>query len=256
MVQSSRFFRNRLLWLGFAIPAALDLMNGLHVLFPPVPYIHLKLISIGQYLTDKPWNAIAGTRISLYPFMIGLGFFLPLDLSFTCWFFFVLRQLTRVLSSYFGLTTIPGFPYFHEQSGGGWLCLFLIAMWVTRKHLASVFRTAFSQTSSADADEPMRYRTALVGLVGGFLFMTIFCSQAGMSMVAIPIFFGLYFAIAIVITRLRAEFGVPHRISNHPADVMVTCFGTMAWGGRNLTVMSFYQWFKPELSFARHAESV
>ena len=81
--------------------------------------------------------------------------------------------------------------------------------------------------------------------------MAIFSAQAGMSIIAIPIFFGLYFAIAIVITRLRAEFGAPHRISNNPADVMVTCFGTLAWGGRNLTVMSFYQWFNR--SYRSHA---
>ena len=39
--------------------------------------------------------------------------------------------------------------------------------------------------------------------------MAIFSAQAGMSLVAIPIFFALYFAIALVITRLRAEFGAP-----------------------------------------------
>ena len=183
--------------------------------------------------------------------MIGLGFFLPLDLSFTCWFFYVLRRLISVLVTYLGLTHLPGFPYFHEQAGGGWFCLFFIAIWATRKHLVFAFRTAFSATSSADADEPMRYRTALIGLAGGFLFMAIFSAQAGMSLVAIPIFFALYFAIALVITRLRAEFGAPHRISNNPMDVMVTCFGSLAWGGRNLTVMSFYQWFNR--SYRSHA---
>ena len=251
MVQSPHFLRNGFLWLGFAIPAVLDLMNGLHVLYPSVPYLHLKLTSISQYFSEKPWSAVAGTRLSFYPFMIGLGFFLPLDLSFTCWFFYVLRRLISVLVTYLGLTHLPGFPYFHEQAGGGWFCLFFIAIWATRKHLVFAFRTAFSATSSADADEPMRYRTALIGLAGGFLFMAIFSAQAGMSLVAIPIFFALYFAIALVITRLRAEFGAPHRISNNPMDVMVTCFGSLAWGGRNLTVMSFYQWFNR--SYRSHA---
>ena len=73
--------------------------------------------------------------------------------------------------------------------------------------------------------------------------MFIFSYQAGMSVLAIPVFFGLYFAIAIAVTRLRAEFGAPHGIFNHPADMMVTAFGTLTWGGGSLTVMSFYQWF-------------
>ena len=251
MTRAEHFFRNRMLWLGFAIPAILDLMNGLHVLYPPVPYFHLKLTYIDKYFTEKPWNAMGTTRISLYPFMIGLAFFLPVDLSFSCWFFFVLRQLSRVLSSYLGQSNLPGFPYFHEQSAGSWLCLCVIAVWVTRRHLGVVFRIAFSKTSVADAQEPMRYRTAIFGLVGGVLFMTLFCHHAGMSLVAILLFFSIYFAIAIAITRLRAEFGAPHGVFNQPLEMMVTCFGSMTWGARSLTVMSFFYWFNR--SYRSHA---
>ncbi|MFP6721442.1 MAG: DUF6785 family protein [Candidatus Poribacteria bacterium] len=251
MVQSPNFLRHRLLWLGFAIPAVLDLINGLHVLFPAVPYLHLKLHFVGRQLVEKPWSAMSDTRISFYPFMIGLGFFLPIDLSFTCWFFFVIRQLTRVLSSYLGVTHLPGFPYFYEQSAGAWLCMCFIAVWLTRRHLVSVVQTAISRKSSIDADEPMRYRTAIAGFVGGFLFMSIFSYRAGMTLTAILTFFALYFVIAVAVTRLRAEFGAPHGIFNHPADMMVTAFGTSVWGGHNLTVMSFYHWFNR--SYRSHA---
>ena len=250
MLQSSNFLKYRLLWLGFAIPAVLDLMNGLHVLFPTVPYLHLKLHFVGRQLVEKPWSAMSNTMLSFYPFMIGLGFFLPIDLSFTCWFFFVIRQLTRVLGSYLGVTNLPGFPYFYEQSAGAWLCICFIAVWLTRRHLIYVCQTAMSGKSSIDSDEPMRYRTAIAGLVGGFLFMAIFSYHAGMTLGAILIFFVLYFVIAVAVTRLRAEFGAPHRVFN-PADMMVTVFGTSVWGGHNLTVMSFYYWFNR--SYRSHA---
>ena len=250
MLQSSNFLKYRLLWLGFAIPAVLDLMNGLHVLFPAMPYLHLKLHSVGRQLVEKPWSAMSNINISFYPFMIGLGFFLPIDLSFTCWFFFVIRQLTRVLGSYLGVTNLPGFPYFYEQSAGAWLCICFIAVWLTRRHLIYVCQTAMSGKSSIDSDEPMRYRTAIAGLVGGFLFMAIFSYHAGMTLGAILIFFVLYFVIAVAVTRLRAEFGAPHRVFN-PADMMVTVFGTSVWGGHNLTVMSFYYWFNR--SYRSHA---
>ena len=39
-------------------------MNGLHVLFPSVPYLHLKLHFIGRQLTEKPWDAMSNTMIS------------------------------------------------------------------------------------------------------------------------------------------------------------------------------------------------
>ena len=128
----------------------------------------------------------------------------------------------------------------------------LIAIWVTRRHLVFAFRTAFSEKSAADADEPMRYRTALFGLVGGFLFMFIFSYQAGMSVLAIPVFFGLYFAIAIAVTRLRAEFGAPHGnfqpSCGHDGDRLRDAD---LGGGGSLTVMSFYQWFNR--SYRSHA---
>ena len=156
-----------------------------------------------------------------------------------------------MLSSYLGLTHLPGFPYFYEQSAGAWLCICFIAVWLTRRHLVYVLQTAFSRKSSVDANEPMRYRTAIVGLMGGFLFMAIFSYRAGMTLTAILIFFALYFALAVAVTRLRAEFGAPHGIFNHPADMMVTAFGTSAWGKHNLTVMSFYHWFNR--SYRSHA---
>ena len=106
------------MWLSFGIVAILDVLNGLHVLFPAVLYLHLKLTNISQYFTEKPWSLMGTTQVSFYPFMIGIGFFLPLDLSFSCWFFFLLRQLSRVLSGYIGIHHLPRFPYFHEQSAG------------------------------------------------------------------------------------------------------------------------------------------
>ena len=78
-----------MLWIGFAVVAAFDILSGLNTLFPSVPHLHLKLFDIKQYFTEKPWNTIGTTRISFYPFMIGIGFFLPLDLSSSCWFFFI-----------------------------------------------------------------------------------------------------------------------------------------------------------------------
>ncbi len=244
MTRSDTFFKQPLLWLGFAIVAAIDLMNGLHVLYPSVPAINMKLYDISRFFTEKPWNAMGTTRTSLYPFMIGISFFLPLDLSFSCWFFFVFRQFFRVISSYIGFHSMPSFPYFYEQSAGAWLGLCLVALWLSRRHLVEVFISIFSrQKRMDDSDEPMSYRMAFFGLIAGVMGLTIFCYQAGVSLVYAWLFFGLYFMIAIAITRLRAEFGAPHGIFNHPLDMMVTSLGTTTIGAQNLTTMSFFFWF-------------
>ena len=82
-------------------------------------------------------------------------FFLPLDLSFSCWFFFLFRQLSRVFSSYIGIHHLPGCPHFHEQSAGAWICLAFIAFWLTRNHLTSSLKFAWSGKNNMDMDEPM-----------------------------------------------------------------------------------------------------
>jgi len=244
MTRSESFFRNRLLWIGFAIVALIDLINGLHVLIPKVPGINMKLYDISRFFTEKPWSAMGTTRTSLYPFMIGIGFFLPLDLSFSCWIFFVFRQLFRVIASYTGFHSMPGFPYFHEQSAGAWMGLFLIALWLSKRHLVEAFISAFGRKKRIDeSDEPMSYRVAFLGLLMGMSGLLLFCHHAGMSLTYAWIFFTLYFVIAISITRLRAEFGAPHGIFNHPLDIMATSLGTTAIGAQNLTIMSFFFWF-------------
>ena len=75
MTQSPNFFAEWSVVGRILYPFILDLTNGLHVLFPSVPYLHLKLHFIGRQLTEKPWDAMSNTMISFYPFMIGLGFF-------------------------------------------------------------------------------------------------------------------------------------------------------------------------------------
>ena len=65
------------------------------------------------------------------------------------------------------------FPLFNEKSAGAWLGIGFIALWLTRGQLVYVFRTAISHKSSSEADEPMRYRAAIIGFLGGFLFLSV-----------------------------------------------------------------------------------
>jgi len=110
----SGFFSNKLMWAGFIIAASLDILNGLHHLYPAIPGIYLKMRSVSHYFTEKPWNAIGGTHISFYPFVIGLGFFMPLTMSFSCWFFYLFWKAQGVFGSG---NTFLGFSLFHTAIG-------------------------------------------------------------------------------------------------------------------------------------------
>lgn len=240
------FFASRVVWVGFAVGLGVELYNGLHSLIPSLPLIPYNRRNLGGYLfTEKPWNAIRDVSIAFYPYIVGLGYFIPLDLSFSCWFFFWTWQAQRVLAAALGLRGLPGFPYINDQTAGAYLTLGVLALWLTRRHFGAVFAHLFRRRLVEDeAREPFPYRVAVGGLFFGSLFLLGFCLAAGMSLWAATAFFGLYALISIAVTRMRAELGTPvHDLHYAGPEQMITMvLGTRNTGARNLTVMSLF-WF-------------
>lgn len=251
MTRDKSFFRSKVLWLGFALPFTIQTMNGLHYLYPSVPYLHLKLQDLGPMFVNPPWNGMGWTPISFYPFAIGMAFFLPLDLSFSCWFFYVVKKLEAVAGVALGYKSPGGWggaswPYLREQGTGAWVGLCLFMVWAGRKHLVEILRTAFSERKSAsDSGELFSYRTACMGLVIGALVMFLFCVKAGMSPWLPPIYLGLFFLLSIGITRIRAELGPPAHELNwvNPENIVVAVLGAGTLGTQNLTALSYMFWF-------------
>ena len=64
-VSDGALFKSKMMWLGFAVAGGIDLINGLHVLFPAFPEIPVRRAEIGQFFTEKPWNAM-GWDTALY----------------------------------------------------------------------------------------------------------------------------------------------------------------------------------------------
>lgn len=255
MIQKGRtsgLLSNRLLWIGLAAASSIDLLNGLHYLYPTVPSINVKSHDIGYLFTEKPWNAMGSTDISFYPFVIGMGFLIPLDLLFSCWFFYLVWKVQLILGSVLGWQKIPGYPFTNEQIHGAWIGLCVIPLWAGRKYFKHVFRSAFSLGSeSGNEGEPMSYRAAMMGAIGGMLLLTIFADKTGTSVWPIVLYFILYFMISTAITRARAEVGTPCIAlwGNGPASidkVLVTAFGTRRLSHNDLTVFSLFWWFNKE----------
>ena len=236
------FFRNRLMWAGFTIAALLSLWNGLAFLYPQIPPLPHGTIDMKPFLTSKPWSAIDWMPISFYPIAIGLGFLLPLDLLFSCWFFFLYWKLQVVFSNAMGWDTTPDFPFIKEQGFGSIIGLFCVYFWSGRKAYGAVWRSALGiwrkengerntgkgngesgssttngiigttgidRASAASAPEALSDRAALIGIVVGMAGLLFFCLAAGVAWWVAAIFFAVYFATITVITRIRAELGPP-----------------------------------------------
>jgi len=59
------------------------------------------------------------------------------------------------------------------------------------------------------------------------------------------VFFALYFAMSLAITRIRTELGIPEHafFAVTPQESMITITGTRVYGNRNLTLLAMFIWF-------------
>ena len=232
------FLKNRLMWVGFGIAAGISLFNGLKAFYPFVPYIPVGWTQIS--FQEKPWSYMHGTRISFQPFVIGLSYFMPLDLAFSAWFFYFFKKMTQLS---LGVTMGWRDLYLEEQAQGAWIGLGILALWVGRRHLKLVFKQIFTGKAAIDDSmEPMSYRAAIMGILAGVVFLLIFAYNAGLSLWIILLFLILYCFGALGVTKMRSGLGLPvHELLwLDPGRTMVTSLGTRTFGARNLTILSFF----------------
>lgn len=276
--------RDKLMWIGFAAAALINVINGCHELWPQVPLIKVRVVHYDQYMNTLfrafPWNALSGTRISFYPFAIGLGMLLPLELAFSCWFFYIFWKAEKLVSAMVGLSRLPGFPYIDEQASAAYIGLSVFSLWMSRGYLQEIWRGLWSaegpsfsrpavitdqpitsppqgrlklgpskETASEDpsAHEPMSYSLAVWVLIVGAVFLMLYSAALGMWVWLALLFFGIYFLISLAVTRIRAELGPPaHDLHRGGPDLILTnLLGTdnSVLNPRQLTAISLNFWF-------------
>jgi len=239
-------FRSKLVWSGFLIYAALQTASGVHSYFPAFPTIKLVHINLMPLFVDKPWNAMGGLGLDFYPWVIGLAFMLPTEISFSCWFFFLFTRAENVLSSAMGwrgssnFGSLARFPDLASQGSGAFLALFFITIWMGKKHIWLVLRKAIDGDSSIDdSAEPLPYRTAVIGFILAILFLMGWCWVAGLSLRVGFLFFSSFLIYMVVFSRIRAETGMTWLKNPHnPVNFMIMPLGTGILGIRNLTVLA------------------
>jgi len=245
-------FKSKMMWIGFAISGGIDLINGLHALFPALPEIPVRQAEIGRYFTGKPWNAIGWTPLYILPFGVGLGFLMPLEMSFSAWFFYLFWKGERVLGRALGLASLPGFPYDGPQVMGGYLAITCFALFGGRRYFFSIFKKLFqsqrrngvSQSGSDEEKKPIEHRWAVWGFIGGLIFLLVFSYKGGMALWTAGLYFLIYYLLAMSITRVRAEVGPPtNEVSASPHQWLIDVFPTRQLSRGSLTMMRLYMTF-------------
>ena len=250
--------RSRTFWLGFGVAFALENLAALAFLVPDVPAVPLKpsdpALKLGGtgLFASPPWNAVGELDLGFYPLVIGLAYFLPLDVSCSCWFFYLLRKLESVGTAAWGLhqagagSGFSQFPYFGEQGLGGFLGLGVWTLAGLGGYGRRVWRTAFGagRERGGDRAEPLPYRTALLGLGLGLAALAAFGVALGMSVPTALAFLALFLLVVIAYTRIRAEAGLPWAFGPDmtPHQLLIAGAGTGAFAPRELVGLTQWQW--------------
>ena len=235
-------FRYPALWIGAGLAAAIQLFRLANTLWPSVPALPIGVQNF--HFRSAPWSAAGTIPISSYPFAYGLAYLLPLQLTFSCWFFFLFSRLEMVLTYAAGYTEWGKFPYIQQQGFGAYMGVAFFVIWVARRHLASVWRHAIGKEKGLDRDEPLPYGWALWGFLLGFVGIVGFSMYMGMRLSTAVIYLVILLATIMTVARLRGELGLP-TIELYQVgvdDVLQRVTGGRAWSKQDLTVMTLNFW--------------
>jgi len=241
------FFKNRLMWAGFAIPAIVHGLNGLHFHVPVVPQLKL-FFDLGVYFTTKPWNVVRPLWAIVHFSVIGFVYLIPTQLSFSLWFFYFFFHGQSILGRAMGkpVTNATGYAtkgFAAYQMAGALIALVVFALWRMRSHIFDILRKTFRTSSDVDdSGEVMSYRAAMLGLVIGTLIMCLWSMAAGMSLAIILPVLALFYITMIAMTRMVSEGGMlfiqtPFR----PLDLIMPVTGSNIIGPQNLTMLAYQE---------------
>lgn len=243
----------RLFWGGVLLATALEWSNRLSEYFPALPSVPVtyNATPIIQGLPE-PWNALAPMSVTWGGIHLGICYFIPLDILFSSWFFYLARKGLEVFGFSMGWRNLgwdaAGFPFTRSQAAGAWVALFFLLVWAERRHLLRVLRASLVPFARAavpdDSREPGSYRWAGRILVAGTLYLLWFGMASGMTLAVAVSFYAFFWMLQVTMTRVYAQVGPPflELYFLDPQRTITTAFGTQGVSPRALTLFSLMYW--------------
>jgi len=226
--------------------AAIEIWNSLAFYYPVMPVVPILEENLARNIKARPWNAVRWVPRSFIPFLIGLGYLMPSDFLFSCWFFYLFWKAELVFSAAFGLDQIKDFPFANLQGLGAYLLFAIYATWLGRGYFRRLLTLMIKAPSQLyDEQEPLPYRMAGLGIVLGLVGLIWFSTAMGLSLpTSIAIFF-IYVVLALAINRMRAQFGTPvHDLHfSGPDVVLISVFGSRSFAPVELVGIAILSWF-------------
>lgn len=241
----SSLFKNRLVWIGFAIAAAFHLLNGLHEYIPSLPSIPNRY-DLYKPFTERPWIVMGWWpqfRFFLYFSVIGITYFLTTAVSFSCWFFFLFFKLQYIIINAFAIPISPWISA-RGQTMAAYVVMVIAFLINSRKHIKDILIRTFLQSTSTttidDKDEVLPYRWAVLGGIFSFLLLVGLCVYGGMS---------FWVACSIIILFLIVSTALSWMVVNggmlliqapmYPVEYFEIVTGSRVINANSLTLLGF-----------------
>jgi hypothetical protein len=199
-------------WVGFAVSALFSLQDLLPTVFPALPSIPTLAVVV-PWQKVGPLAGLGDIWLVLWPWAVALAYLLPKELSFSVWFFWIVRVALTVMAIAAGATPQkpeewPGaaFPAPALQGGGAILGIFGLSLWAARKHLARAFRSVLTVRPATKEDASLRW--AVWGLLSSCSYLMLFGWWSGARLGVSALLIGLILVYYLVWARLRAENGM------------------------------------------------
>ena len=242
------FLKNRLTWIGFALPAFYFGLSGLHQLAPSFPDVTTD-IDLNAFFATPPYNAMGPLHLYLSFAAVGFFYLLPTDLLFSLWFFFLLGRFQEVTAAAMGYEPegMPMYPckmFVGYQAMGAYVVLVGYMIYAARPHLKRVWLAAIGRARNAfdsGADELIPYRTAFWGLIISTLLSAGWMALMGMSYWLALFEIGvMLFVVALVLARSTSESGMlMTETSFRPVDMLRMVMDVRNLSPANQTGLAF-----------------
>ncbi len=240
------FFRNLGMWLGFTTSFSVHAINGLRYYFPWLPSVNVHLIPLDTYFPDRPFRAITPFWVRILFSIIGLAYFLPLEISFSLWFCYFAFLAQQVIADWWGLPlkNVQAYPvkeFVAHQMFGGIIVYALYSFWAAKSHWQTVLRKVFGRSGANDNGEAIPYSVAFWGISLGLALIVLWGWKAGAGLFWTFALFLLFFLTHLVAVRLVCEGGmlyVQHPF--RPINFLLAMFGSSGIGTKHLPMLVLF----------------
>jgi len=243
------FFRNPVMWIGFALGFWYALPVVLTPIYENIPQWKVTLYPFRGFVAT-PWSELRSIYFRPLPHLIGLGYLMSSDNLLAVWATYFAQKLFWVGATSVGLRR-PGWHIGieHQQATGAILILAAWLLWSHRKGLWSGVRSTLTGAPREDAAGSISPTLLMFGALGGFIFSVAWAGAAGVPWWMGSFLFGMIFASGLVYARIRAETGLPSYwglpFTFEERNVLFDLFGArsvMRTGLPALTAFSHFGW--------------